>query len=1003
MTQILVAVANNAGQVIKAHAHWAKSGAAPARLPVKEGQTVVFQVDGQQQSGSALILGKRPMLRKVGKDLTVEVDGKAVVVLLEFFAVKGARLYGDEWALTPNQNLEIGPQGVYVRGQTDLAAVGVSGTTRDVAAVGMSGTTRDLAAVGVSGTTRDVAAVGVSGTTRDVAAVGVSGTTRDVAAVGVSGTTRDVAAVGVSGTTRDVAAVGVSGTTRDVAAVGVSGTGAGSELAAVGISGTKMATLAAGISLLPILGALGKGGAEDTGGSSQLSGSVVAGPVTEGLKVQIYKVENGNLVLLGTTDVAPGGRWSFDVKGHTGPVVVKVVDANGTGGNYLSELTGQAVDLNVSLIAVANLKAGANTLNITPVTTIAALKAGLAVDAEGAISNSSGLGLTSEKIDSNNSVVARALTLSNILTDEVLTTVDKTTGLDNLGAANAYGKVLAAIEGLGGNDQNKLESLAAMVREEGNNADWDLAAKHALVTGAANVELERQQAGLLTAVAALVTRSTSDGRLLIAPLGNNNIITDESRGAFQLRVTAPTQTTELVIYINGEPIELAAADLTNDGNGHWTANLSSQSWPYGPNELKVEAMLSGGQAAVSTTQLFSVVDPQAPTLPFSDWDQIIQVAGMTDTSTVNGGDGHDFFRVSAQSGRSLELRGQAGHDAFQFLGANVGNFTVDGGAGNDSISLSALSTGLFTLLLGEGDDSVDAGAMTVGLSAWDGAGSDALVLGSGNDTVHVENDATNDRFNGGAGADVLTYASHSAGLTFNINFDHASGGKDGRVFRADASNINDLFYGFESFVGGTGDDIFNLSHVTTLGGVSTTGGAGTDVLRYVSATTSDLTVRVTTPGPAAEGCAGTVSSASGTNHFDGIERIYTGKGNDAFFISGTSVDLKVNTGTGNDTITLSALRKDANAGGMGFTAVWSVFDWSGDVLNLQGFWDPGTVNASNIGQYVKISSTTRTLAVDMDGTGGAYRFWDLAVLSGGHENFTSLSQLFESGHLIISA
>lgn len=604
MSQIVTAVANSSGQVVKAQAYWAKLGAAPSRLMVQAGQKVVLQVDGQTQAGSALILGKRPVLRKAGKDLAIEVDGQAVVLLVDFFIAKGASLYGDEWALTPNQGLAMDARGVSAGTALDVAAVGVSGTGTG---------NKDLAAVGITGT----------GTGN-----------KDLAAVGVSATTRDVAAVGVSGTTRDVAAVGVSGSNLEVAAVG--------------LSGTKLAALAAGISLFPILSALGKDGGEGGGSdSSSLSGSVVAGPVTGGLRLEFYKAANGSLALLGSTDVAAGGQWTFKIKGYTGPVLVKVVDANDTeshqGANYRSELTGQAVDLEAALLAVFNLKSGDNTVNITPVTTIAAMRTGVAVNAAGEVVKNLPADFSEEKVNASNLTVAKALSLSDILSGEVSTTLD-IEGNNTFAQANAYGKVLAAIEGMGGNDLGKLESLAAMIYGTGHTAELALSGKQDLITGASRIEMSRKQLdesleqnGLTLAVANLLVSNRSDPRLVIEGLGENNIITDQMRAALRLTLSVPFETTEVLLFINGDPVDPNVASAVKDANsGKWTVDMSRLSWSYGAHELTVKTMV-GTENGISASQLFSVVDTlaaSAPTLGLR-WDSGPAVDGITQFGTIN--------------------------------------------------------------------------------------------------------------------------------------------------------------------------------------------------------------------------------------------------------------------------------------------------------------------------------------------------------------------------------
>jgi hypothetical protein len=986
MSQILTAVTNSSGQVVKAQAHWAKPGAAPARLAVQAGQTIILQVDGERQTGNIPIMGKRPVLRKSGKDLAVDVDGKPVLVLLDFYAAKGVALYGDEWAFAPGHGLGVSSQGVLASLGSDIAAVGVTGTG--------TGNPKELAAVGLTGTgtgssgSRDVAAVGVSGTTRDVAAVGVSGTTRDVAAVGVSGTTRDVAAVGVSGTTRDVAAVGVSGTTRDVAAVGMSGTNM--EVAAVGLSGTKMAALAAGISLIPLLGALGKGGTDDSGGStSSLSGSVVAGPVTGGLKVQVFKVENGNLVSLGVADVGSGGQWSLTFKNHTGPVVVRVLDANDTAdqkaANYISEIDGQAVDLNVALLAMVNVKQGSNTLNITPVTTIAALKAGIAVDAAGEVVKSVPTDFTAARVDDVNLAVAKALSLSNIVTGEVSTTVNSG-GQYVYNLSNQYGKMLAAIEGAGGNNQDTLETIAGLLDVNGKTAVMSMAGMRDLMNGASNVDMRMSPADvsaadLSRAVSAMVSTPVSDTQLSIAGLGNN-IITDDTRGTITLRVTAPARVTALVVSINGEPLDSATNPApTSDGNGNWTVNLNTQAWPYGAHELMVQTMV-GDVVDMTAKQMLSVIDT-TPAEP--DPSVLTRIAGESVGRLVEGAQIDDLVR---------------------FLGQNTGNFTVQSGAGNDTIELSRMTVGQNQLKLGEGDDHVKAAAMTVGLSVWDGAGSDSIVLGSGNDTVYA--DATPgagvDTFFGRQGTDRLAYAAFAEAVSFNFYGKGSSGGKSGTA-RSGGANLpdKDFFYGFEDFVGGTGNDTFYVNENAGVGGASYQGGAGNDSLHYAATTAIHRVAWITNSNTTPEsGVAGSVLDGANIDAFDGFETVTLGGlGNDTFNIASTTT-VTVNGGAGNDSFNLTNSANSVVNGSLGDDVFVAT---GGSNLTLSGAENNDAFLISNLLNSVLnggIGDDTFTMTsgsgVTLNGGDGNDAFivsgTAVAVLNGGNGNdvFTISSQ-----------
>ena len=193
--------------------------------------------------------------------------------------------------------------------------------------------------------------------------------------------------------------------------------------------------------------------------SHVVTGTIIAGPVIAGhsLTVQLYKADGTSL--LGTGIVDATGSFSIDVGSYTGAVIAKVVDAS-AGPDYMDEATGAAKDLNANLMAVAVVAGGVTTMNINPVTTIAAIKAGLAADGSGSVSSASVL--------EANTAVGAAFGVENIITTIPATTVDANGSANPsynpadgvISASEKYGALLAV---LSGNDRGNAGNMQATI------------------------------------------------------------------------------------------------------------------------------------------------------------------------------------------------------------------------------------------------------------------------------------------------------------------------------------------------------------------------------------------------------------------------------------------------------------------------------------------------------------------------------------------------------------
>ena len=140
--------------------------------------------------------------------------------------------------------------------------------------------------------------------------------------------------------------------------------------------------------------------------------------------------------------------FSVNIGTYSGGIVARVIDAN-DGNDFHDEATGPK-DLNATLMAVDVVAAMGSTvtLNISPATTVAAVRAGLnANDGSGAIEGAT----TAEKIatiQAANTAVAAAIGLSGSLTGTAVVATVNADGTDNIANANKLGVFLAAMSGI---------------------------------------------------------------------------------------------------------------------------------------------------------------------------------------------------------------------------------------------------------------------------------------------------------------------------------------------------------------------------------------------------------------------------------------------------------------------------------------------------------------------------------------------------------------------------
>jgi Ca2+-binding RTX toxin-like protein len=167
------------------------------------------------------------------------------------------------------------------------------------------------------------------------------------------------------------------------------------------------------------------------------------------------------------------------------------------------------------------------------------------------------------------------------------------------------------------------------------------------------------------------------------------------------------------------------------------------------------------------------------------------VTGGTGEDTISGSGGNETLSGGEGDDR---IAGRGGDDS---LDGGAGNDCLDGGAGNDALQG------------GSGNDIIA-----------DGAGKDTVSGGAGSDVVHAEADGEDDMFDGGEGCDTLDYSDAEETITVDFTEGTATGCDIG----------NDTFSGFETVVGGSGDDHFVVGQQP----VVLEGGDGNDLFEFTS-------------------------------------------------------------------------------------------------------------------------------------------------------------------------
>jgi hypothetical protein len=341
-----------------------------------------------------------------------------------------------------------------------------------------------------------------------------------------------------------------------------------------------------------------------------VQGSIVAGPLVadHGLTISLF-TSAGTLIQSGIA-VAADGSFSARVSANKGDVLIAKVIDSGTGSDYLDEATGATKDLNAALFAAVIVSdlSGPVQAQVNPVTTLAAMKAGLSADGSGIVKDAAAVR------DANN-LVAKALGLDDVSVVPVTTNGGKYAPNDGLSAGEKLGAALAALSGLdsmnAGDTQASLTFLAGQIGLSGQALSAEGLA--AVINGAAAAS-PRTEGKLESAVSDLLATAQQSPSVSINAVANDNIVSAAELSGLVLTGTVGTGVASVALNIGSWS---AAAVVTN---GTWSYTLSAADAAAvgvdGAKILVATAALANGQTAASARGI--LVDMTAPAAPTID-------------------------------------------------------------------------------------------------------------------------------------------------------------------------------------------------------------------------------------------------------------------------------------------------------------------------------------------------------------------------------------------------
>lgn len=370
-----------------------------------------------------------------------------------------------------------------------------------------------------------------------------------------------------------------------------------------------------------------------------IQGSIVAGPLVagHGLTVSVY-TSDGKLLQSGVA-VANDGSFSARVAANKGDVLIAKVSDSGAGADYADEASGASKDLNAALFAtviVSDLSAPVQA-QINPVTTLAAIKAGLSADGSGTVKDAAA-------VRDANALVAKAFGLDDVNVAPVATNSGTFNSADGLSAAEKLGAVLAALSGIdganGGDSQKTLTALSGQIGVSG--MALSAAGQADLLAGAAAASL-RADGKLESTISDLLAKSQQSAEVSIDAVATDNIVSSAEVGSLTLTGTVAAGATSVVVAL---------------GSATGTATIDGTKWSYNVTSSDVAALGSDGAKILSVTANFEGGVSKAAARPI-----LLDTQGPA-APKVNAVAGDDYVNAAEASKVTLSGTAEAGSKLF---------------------------------------------------------------------------------------------------------------------------------------------------------------------------------------------------------------------------------------------------------------------------------------------------------------------------------------------------
>lgn len=361
-----------------------------------------------------------------------------------------------------------------------------------------------------------------------------------------------------------------------------------------------------------------------------IQGNIVAGPLVAGHGLTVSIFTSAGTLLQSGVPVANDGSFSIRVSANLGDVLIAKVTDSSTGADYSDEATGAAKDLNAAIFAaviVSDLSAPIQA-QVNPVTTLAAIKAGLSADGSGTISNAAA-------VRDANTLVAKALGLDNVTVAPVTTNGGSYAPADGLSSGEKLGAVLAALSGLdstnAGNTQTTLTFLAGQIGVSGQAISADGSA--ALLNGAAAASL-RTDGKLEATVSNLLASTQQSVSTSISAIATDNVVSASELTGLVVTGTVAAGATSVALKVGSWNANAAVSD------GTWSYAISaSDASALGSDGAKVlvaTAVLANGQSATSSRAI--LLDTTAPvaTIDMISGNDIVNAAEKLAGVVISG-------------------------------------------------------------------------------------------------------------------------------------------------------------------------------------------------------------------------------------------------------------------------------------------------------------------------------------------------------------------------------